>query len=61
MLDHTSAALNAANLEGFRQGMRELGYVEGQSFVIEYRSADGRTERYPELAAELVRKAASNA
>jgi len=55
MLDHTSAALNAANLEGFRQGMRELGYVEGQSFVIEYRSADGRTERYPDLAAELVR------
>src|SRR5262245_52995097 len=55
MLDHASAALNAANLEGFRQGMRELGYVEGQSFVIEYRSADGRTERYPELAAELVR------
>jgi ABC-type uncharacterized transport system substrate-binding protein len=35
--------------------MRELGYVEGQSFVIEYRSADGRTERYPDLAAELVR------
>jgi putative ABC transport system substrate-binding protein len=55
MLDHTSAALNAANLAGFRQGMRELGYVEGQSFVIEYRSADGRIERYPDLAAELVR------
>ena len=55
MLDHTSAALNAANLAGFRQGMRELGYVEGQSFVIEYRSVDGRIERYPDLAAELVR------
>src|SRR5262249_33813936 len=54
MLDHTSAALNAANLAGFRQGMRELGYVEGQSFVIEYRSVDGRIERYPDLAAELV-------
>jgi hypothetical protein len=32
--------------------------VEGQNFVIEYRSADGRTERYPDLAAELVRLAA---
>jgi putative ABC transport system substrate-binding protein len=55
MLDHTSAELNAANLNGFRQGMLELGYVEGQHFVIEYRSADGRVERYPDLAAELVR------
>ena len=36
-------------------GLRDLGYVEGKSFVIEYRSADGRDERYPGLAAELVR------
>src|SRR5262249_2191480 len=55
MLDHSSAELNAANLDGFRRGMRELGYVEGQDFVIEYRSADGRPERYPDLAADLVR------
>jgi len=46
---------NAANLAAFRQGLRELGYVEGQNLVIEYRSADGRAERFPDLAIELVR------
>jgi putative ABC transport system substrate-binding protein len=55
MLERTSTAINAANLEGFRQGLRELGYVEGKNFVLEYRSADGRDERFPGLAAELVR------
>jgi putative ABC transport system substrate-binding protein len=55
MLERTSTAINAANLEGFRQGMRELGYVEGKNFVIEYRSVDGRDELFPSLAAELVR------
>ena len=55
MLERTSTAINAANLEGFRQGLRELGYVEGKNFVIEYRSADGRDERFPDLATELVR------
>ncbi|MBI3370735.1 MAG: ABC transporter substrate-binding protein [Betaproteobacteria bacterium] len=39
----------------FRQGMRELGYVEGKNLVIEWRSAEGKTERLPALAAELVR------
>jgi putative tryptophan/tyrosine transport system substrate-binding protein len=42
-------------LEPFRQGLRELGYVEGQTIAIEYRFADGRPERLPALAAELVR------
>ena len=55
MLERTSPAINAANLEGFRQGLRELGYVEGKTFVIDYRSVDGRDERYPGLATELVR------
>ncbi len=41
--------------EGFRQGMRELGYVEGWNCVIERRFADGNYERLPGLAAELVR------
>ena len=39
----------------FREGLRTLGYVEGQSILVEYRSAEGRFERLPELAAELVR------
>jgi putative ABC transport system substrate-binding protein len=41
--------------EAFRQGLRALGYVEGQNLVIEYRYAEGRAERLPDLAAELVR------
>jgi putative ABC transport system substrate-binding protein len=40
--------------EAFRQGLRDLGYVEGRNVVIEYRSAEGRIERLPALAAELV-------
>ncbi len=42
-------------LEAFRQGLRELGYVEGQNIAIEFRSAEGKWERLPDLAAELVR------
>jgi putative ABC transport system substrate-binding protein len=44
-----------ARVEAFRQGLRELGYVEGQNLVIESRYAEGRAERLPDLAAELVR------
>jgi ABC-type uncharacterized transport system substrate-binding protein len=42
-------------LEAFRQGLHDLGYVEGHTIVLEDRFADGRFERLPELAAELVR------
>jgi len=42
-------------IEAFRQGLRELGYVEGQNIVIEWRSAEGKFERQGELAVELVR------
>jgi putative tryptophan/tyrosine transport system substrate-binding protein len=44
-----------ALLDAFRQGARELGYVEGQNIVVEYRAAEGRLDRFPALAAELVR------
>lgn len=54
MLETTPMAMNAANLGAFRQQLRELGYVEGRNLIIEYRSADGRSERFPGLAAELV-------
>ena len=42
-------------MDAFRQGMRELGYVEGQTFVMEPRYADGKSERMPEQAADLER------
>jgi putative ABC transport system substrate-binding protein len=45
----------ARYLEPFRRGLRDLGWVEGQNIVIEERWAEGRSERMPELAAELVR------
>ncbi|MCZ6622804.1 MAG: ABC transporter substrate binding protein [Deltaproteobacteria bacterium] len=41
--------------EGFRQRLRELGYIEGQNLVIEWRFSKGKRDLYPELAAELVR------
>jgi len=45
----------AREVDTFRQGLRDLGYVEGQNIAIEYRFAGGQVERLPELAAELVR------
>jgi putative tryptophan/tyrosine transport system substrate-binding protein len=55
VLETIAAARNGANLDALRKGLRGLGYVEGQNLVIEYRSADGRAERFPNLASELVR------
>jgi ABC-type uncharacterized transport system substrate-binding protein len=54
-LSMASRSTFAFRLEGFRLGLRDFGYVEGTNITIEYRWAEGRYERLPELAAELVR------
>jgi putative ABC transport system substrate-binding protein len=54
ILETNSPLTNAANFDALRKGMMELGYIEGQTLFFEYRSADGRNERFPDLVAELV-------
>jgi putative tryptophan/tyrosine transport system substrate-binding protein len=49
------SSASGATWEGFRQGLRELGYTEGRTILIEWRWTEGKAERAPELAAELVR------
>jgi putative ABC transport system substrate-binding protein len=53
-LGNSTEALEADLVDAFRQGLRDLGYVEGRNIAIEYRWAEGRYERLPSLVAELV-------
>jgi putative tryptophan/tyrosine transport system substrate-binding protein len=54
-LDPTSAQVSAARIEAFRQGLRKFGYTEGKNIAIDYRFAEGKSERLHDLARELVR------
>jgi putative ABC transport system substrate-binding protein len=54
-LNTASLSVLAERIEAFRQGLRELGYVEGKNIFIEWRHAEGNLDRLPALAAELVR------
>src|SRR5450759_120336 len=55
ILETVSPPSNTKNLDALRRGLRELGYVENQDYVLEYRSADGDGRFFPALAGELVR------
>src|SRR5262245_8188694 len=52
-----SADPSDANNAAFRQGLRDLGYFEGQNLTLEWRYLDNRIEQYPELAADLISRA----
>ena len=54
-LSASSPEALSSRIEAFRQGLRELGYIEGKNIVIEWRSAEGKLDRLPALASELVR------
>lgn len=55
VLTSGSASTHKSRIDAFRQGLQELGYVEGKNIVLEYRYAEGKRERYADLAAEMVR------
>ena len=54
-LSNTDPAGESSRAEAIRRALRELGYIEGQNIAIEYRYAEGKRDRAPEIAAELVR------
>ncbi|MGB7949097.1 MAG: ABC transporter substrate-binding protein [Candidatus Binatia bacterium] len=55
MLVSGSVSTHGRRIDAFRQGLRELGYVEGKNIVIEYKYAEGKRERFADRAAEMVR------
>ena len=54
-LSSVDRTLESTRSDSFRQALRDLGYIEGQSIAVEYRYAEGKVDRFPELMAELVR------
>jgi len=54
-LDAGFPSMNATRIEAFRQGLRDLGYVEGKNIVVHYRHAEGQPDRLPALLAEMLR------
>jgi len=56
MLETLPIAANNANLADLHKGLKELGYAEGKNYLVVYRSAEGHADRFPALAAELVRQ-----
>jgi putative tryptophan/tyrosine transport system substrate-binding protein len=56
MLETAGEAAKSADIQAFRQGLAELGYTEGKNLIIDYRSADGRPERFAALVAELLNR-----
>jgi len=54
-LSPVTLSSDSADIEAFRRGLRDLGYIEGQNIAIEYRFAEGKPDRLPDLMAELLR------
>ena len=54
-IGYLSSNLESNRREAFRQGLRDLGYIEGQNIIIEYRIAEGKRDKLPDLVAELIR------
>jgi putative ABC transport system substrate-binding protein len=55
VLETPGASTNRKNLDALLRGLREAGYIEGKNLIVDYRSADGRADRYRELAEDMVR------